>query len=227
VQRHHPVLGETEDAENVEHVTSTGLAPSGRIPVLMLSAKSRVPVSDVDQDHRRQDQALGGGGQVNDVLLGPFVALPVLVMGDQGVGADADDFIEEIEGEEVVGKGDPHGPEQGQGETGVEPGLGMLVQPPHVAGRVENRQNPEKGSGQGEDQGKGVHPQGHRNPGQNLEDRVDQGLAGQDQGNHRGDDGEHHHRRHQGPGLPDIGIPPGEHHQDGADQGGQQSQERF
>ena len=65
------------------------------------------------------------------------------MMGNQRIGADRDDLVEEVEGEEVVGEGHTDGTEDGQGETGVETGLGMFVQSPHIAHGIEDGDGPE------------------------------------------------------------------------------------
>ncbi len=53
-------------------------------------------------------------------------------MGNKRVGADGDDLIEEVHGEEIVGKGDADCPEDGQGEAGVKTGLSMFFKAAHV-----------------------------------------------------------------------------------------------
>ena len=99
---------------------------------------------NINQDHGRQNQAFGGGGQVGEIFFAAFIALFILMMGHQRIGADADDFVKQIQGEQIVGKGAAHGAEQGQGEAGVETRLRVLLQAAHIAGRVKHRDHPEE-----------------------------------------------------------------------------------
>ncbi len=99
------------------------------------------------------------------------------MMGNQRIGADRDDLVEEVQGKEVVGKGDPDGPERCQGKTGIEAGLGMFLEAPHIAHGVEDGNDPQRGGHQGEDHRQGVGPQGDRHTRKDSEHVEDQGLA--------------------------------------------------
>ena len=147
------------------------------MPVLDVVGEVQGAGQHVDQHHRRQDQALGGGGQVDQVFLAALVAFLVLVMGDQRIGADADDLVEQIKREQVVGERAADGAEQRQGEAGVEARLRVLVEAAHVAGRVEDRQHPQERGGHGEDHRQRVGPQRDAQAGQQLEHGEVQRLA--------------------------------------------------
>jgi hypothetical protein len=73
--------------------------------------------------------SFGGSRQVDKIFTSAVISLLVLVVSNQGIGADRDNLVEKIHGEEVVGKGDADCSKDGQGETGIEPGLGMLLRP--------------------------------------------------------------------------------------------------
>ena len=75
---------------------------------------------NVDQHHRRQDQALGGGREVGQIFLSAFVTFLVLVMRHQRISRDADDFVEEVKREQVVGERAADCAEQRQREAGAD-----------------------------------------------------------------------------------------------------------
>jgi hypothetical protein len=114
----------------------------------------------VDQDHGRQHETFGGSGQIDDVFLGTFVAFFILVMSHQRIGADADDLVEEVHGQQIVGKGYADGAEQRQGKAGVETGLGMFMQAAHISGRIEHCQDPEKEATRAKIIEMCIHPEG-------------------------------------------------------------------
>ena len=144
MKRHDAVLGKAEEAEDIEH-DHHRLAQRRREDAGGdVGGEIKRAGQHIDQDHGRQQEDLGGGGQVDDIFPASFVAFLVLVMGDQRIGADGDDLVEEIQGEQVVGEGHPDGPEDRQGKTGVEPGLGMLLEAAHVAHRIKDRNHPQR-----------------------------------------------------------------------------------
>jgi len=144
VQRHDAVFGKAQQAADVEH-RGQGIAdPAVEDALVAVVGKVQIAREHVDDDHGGQHQTLGRSGQVDDILARAFIPLFVLVVGHQGVGADADHLIEQVEGKEVVRKGHAHGSEQGQRETDAEAGLGVLLEAAHVARRVEHGDNPQK-----------------------------------------------------------------------------------
>ena len=99
---------------------------------------------NVDKDHGRQQEQLGRSCQVDNVFSCPGVALIVLVMCNQWIGADRHYLIKKVQGKKVVGQRNTDGSEDRQGKSGVEPGLGMFLQSPHIAHRVIDRNSPER-----------------------------------------------------------------------------------
>ena len=116
------------------------------------------PRQHIDQHHRREDQPFRGGRQVSEVFLSAFVTFFILVMRDQGIGADADDLVKQIKGQQIVREGAAHRAEQRQGKASVESRLIVLVQAAHVTGRIEHCHHPQERSGNCKDHRQCVRP---------------------------------------------------------------------
>ena len=159
VEGHHGVLGEAENAAGVQGRHHPAVNIRRQDAGGDVVGEVEVPLQDVDQDHGRQHQALGGAGQIGEVFPAALVAFLVLVVGDQGIGADADNLVEKIQGKQVVGEGAADGAEQGQGEAGVEARLLMLVEAAHITRRVEHSDDPQERGGQREDHRERIRPQ--------------------------------------------------------------------
>jgi len=144
VERHDAVLGKTEETEDIEHRHQHLVHVVGEDPGRDVGGEVEGAGQYIDQDHRRQQEELGGRRQVNDVFTCPFVTFRVLMMGDQWVGADRNDLVEQIHRQKIVGKGHPDGPEDRKGETGVEAGLGVFFEPPHIPHRIVNGDGPQR-----------------------------------------------------------------------------------
>ena len=151
VQRHDAIFRETQDAADVEDDDDAVVDVGGQYPGVRVGGEIERPREDIDQDHGRQDEPFCSGGQVDEVFLGALVALLILVVRDKRVGRDADDLVEEIEREEIVGKRAADRTEEGEGKAGVETRLGMLLEAAHVAGRIKHRDHPQERGGDGED----------------------------------------------------------------------------
>ncbi len=89
------------------------------------------------------------------------------MVGNQRIGADRDNLIKKVHGKEIIRKGNANGAKYRQRKTGVKPGLGMLLQPAHIAHRIVNRNGPQRGGDQGKDHRHRVRPQGNAYIGQN------------------------------------------------------------
>src|ERR1019366_6139623 len=144
VQRHHAVLGEAEDAAGVENGDEAVVDADGENASVDVGGEVERAGKQVEHYHRGENEALGGGGEVNEVFAGAFVAFVVLMVGYQRVSDDADDLVEKIEREEIVGERAADGAEEREGETGVEARLLMLMETAHVAGGVKDGQHPEE-----------------------------------------------------------------------------------
>jgi len=222
VQGHDARLGKPQQTEDIEHGHQPGVVTGWKDAGGDIGGEIQGAGQHIDQDHRRQQQSLGGGSQVNDVLTGAGVGFLILMMGDQGVGADADNLVKEIHGEEVVGEGHPDRPEQRQGEAGVEAGLGVFFEAAHIAHGVEDRQHPQEGGDQGEDHRKTIGPQGDTQAGQNLEEGQVQAVAGQNLGDHGDDQAEHGERGGKRHPLAQVGMLAAAHHHQRPEQRRQQ-----
>ena len=216
VQRHDGVLGEAQDAAHVEDDDDAVMDARRKNAGVGVGGEVERSGEDVDQHHRRENESLGRSGQIGQVLPAALVAFLVLVMGDQRVRGDADDLVEEIQREQIVGEGAPDGAEKRQCETGIEAGLRVLPEAAHIAGRIEHRDHPEKRRGDGKDHRQGVGAQRKAQAGQQLEERKMQRFPGAHAGNHRGDDQKERRGREERAGLAQIGLPAGQHDQAGA-----------
>jgi len=129
---HDPVFGKTEDAEDVQHDDQRLVHIGGEDTRGDVCGEIERSGQDIDENHGRQEKGLGGRGEIDQIFASAVVSFLVLMVGNQRIGADRDDFIKQVHGKEVVGEGNPYGAKDGQGETGVKASLGMFVQPPHV-----------------------------------------------------------------------------------------------
>jgi len=141
------------------------------------------------------------------------------VVGHQRVGGEGDGFVKNKEGENVGGKGDAHGPRNGEGEADVETGLVFFVVTTHIADRVQRGHDPQPRRHEGE-----KHPQRL-----DLECEIE---AGQDLDNVEARPAPHHHRRQddfrddgeeracgkEGRGLADVRPAPQEGDQNDAEE---------
>jgi hypothetical protein len=143
---------------------------------------------NINENKGREEKEFCGCGQIDDVFSSTVIRFFILMMSDQRIGADRDDLIKKIEGKQVVCKGDTDGPEYGQGETGIEPGLTGFVVSPHIPHGIKDGYNPQGGSDQGENHGKAVRPQSYGETGQKLKNRKNQSLTSLQSGNKRKDD---------------------------------------
>ncbi len=181
---------------------------------------------DVDENHGRENQSLGRGREVNEILLSAFVAFLVLVVGHQRIGADADNFVEQVERQKIVRERAAHGAEQRQGKAGIEARLGVFLEAAHVTGGVKNRQHPEERSGDGEDHRERIRPQGDAQAREQLKHGVEELLPGAHLRNHRRRDGEEGGGGEKRAGLAEIGPLAGDHDQARSEQRRQDGEEQ-
>ncbi len=139
MHRHHRGLAHTEDKQKQQNGgrrTGDIARENAAGPEIQGSRRG------VGPDQRRQEKADGGYQQNEQVgprpppgRLGPLV-------GDQRIGGKGQHFIEYEQREQVGRKGNPHGTEQGNGETGVEQGLALLAVAAHVADGIDGGDDP-------------------------------------------------------------------------------------
>src|SRR4030042_6026571 len=126
-------------------------------------------------------------------------------MGDEWIRGHRQDFVEDVQGDQVSGEGYAHGPENGQGKTEVVSCLSMLLQCPHVSYGVDGYQDPEKGGRDSKHEAKCIHSKSKTNA---REDRKEIGLdrlAGHPPGDRGENDQELEKARQQGYTFPAIG----------------------
>jgi len=169
MERHHTVFGKAENTEYVKDGHQKGVYLCRKNTGTDIGGKIQGAGQHIDKDHGRQDKALGGSGQINNIFSGPGIAFLVLMMRNKWISADTDNLIKEIQGKKIIGKSHSDGTEEGQGKTGVKPGLGMFLQAAHIAHGVKYSYNPEKRSGQRKYHGKGINPEGDGQARQNIE----------------------------------------------------------
>jgi hypothetical protein len=97
-------------------------------------AKSTVPdgkiqgaALNVNQNHGRQQKSLGSEHQINNIFSATKIPFLVLVVCNQRIGKDGNDFIKQIEGEQIGGKCRPHGAADSHSVAKVESCLGMFA----------------------------------------------------------------------------------------------------
>jgi hypothetical protein len=61
----------------------------------------------ISEHHGRQQEELRSPYEIDQVFSAPGIGLLVLMMSDEGVGEDGDDFVKKIEGEYVRCKETP------------------------------------------------------------------------------------------------------------------------
>jgi hypothetical protein len=195
MERHYTIFGKPENTADVKQGYQGGINISRKNASADIGGKVKGAGQDINQGHSRQDKELGRRSQVDNILSRSHVPLIILVVGNQRIGADRNDLVKEVQGEEVIGKGNTDGPEERQGKTGIKAGLGMFMQTAHVAHGIENRNDPQKRSGQGKYHGKGIDPESYAYAWENIENRAFQHFACQYLRYHGGDDQKHDHCR--------------------------------
>ena len=181
----------------------------------------------VGHDHGREQEKLGGTHEVDQVLARPGEALRVLVVGDQGIREDGDHLVEEVEREHVGREGHAHGAEDGHREAEVVAGLGVLVEPAHVAHVVAGGEAPEERGDEREDHAQAVGHEAHRDARQDREQRVGVDVALEHPGNERADGQEGHRGGDEGHGLALVHVAPVEPDGEGRHQGHRKGNEEL
>jgi len=156
-------------------------------------------------DHNRPredgDAAAEGVGQV---FAAGCAGLRRLVVGDERVRRHRQEFVEDEDGDEVVGEGDAEGGGDGRGKGREVAGLGVFGEPAHVADAVETRDEPEEARDGPEEEAERVGLEREFDAGHQGAERGDVRRAGDCGGEHAGDDGERARRREDGPALADV-----------------------
>ena len=205
VKRHHTCLDsasdEVGDEQNLEH-------PDGDVMALQESSGrelegSRVDVSGPDGE-QQQDPGGQGIGQILPSRLDGFV---ILVVDDERVGRDGQHFVEDIEGKEIAGEGDPHRGGQAEGEGEEIPVLGVFLEPPHIADGIEGRDDPEPGRHEPEDDAEEIDLEHERQPRGNFKKGQFDDFSMEDEREHAQDNAEFDKRRDKRPGLPQVLAP--------------------
>ncbi len=160
MHRHYTVFCKTDDTANIEddHQSTTHIGRENTC--VNIISKIQAAGQHIDKNHCRQQQTFGCGGQVDNILACPGIALLVLVVGDQRIGTDGNNLVEEIHGKKIICKGDSHGSKKRKRETGIKARLCMLIQRPHIAHGIKCRHNPEERGNKGKYHGKGIRPKG-------------------------------------------------------------------
>ena len=228
VQRHHRGLGEPEQVAEVDHAQQRrrGVDPRQQ------PARHEVerPRQMVGQRQRREQPALRRAHQVDEVFPRAVPGLVVLVVVDERIGDEAQDLVEDHQGEQVGGERTSGRRREAGGETGEEPGLRVLLQAAHVADGIDRRRDPEQRRDAREHHPQRVDPEGEVDPRQDLEQPAFDHSARQHRGRHRGDDPEHDHRRQRRDCVPQPFATVEEKDQrrrQGGDGDGQQRPDRY
>ena len=142
VQRHHRGLGEAEQVAEVDH----GQQRRRGVDPRQQPARHEVerPRQMVGQRQRREQDALRRAHQVDEVFPRAVPGLVVLVVIDERIGDEAQDLVEDHQGEQVGGERAAGRRREAGGETGEEPGLRVLLQAAHVADGIDRRHDPEQ-----------------------------------------------------------------------------------
>ena len=149
----HAEAEETQKKARIEQ----RLVPGGKAPVQAAAAlEGQASVAGKDHHaHKGQGRAAHG---IEQVLEARGLGHAVHLMHDQGQGAEGQQLIEEIEGEEIGRQGDAQHHAIGHGEEGEEAVLGVVVL--HVLEGVEVRHRPEDGDDGHKHGAQAVQPQG-------------------------------------------------------------------
>ncbi len=133
--------------------------------------------------------------------------------------AEREHLVEGEEREEVRRERHAHHRSYGHREEEVEPGLVLLVMAPHVADRIERRDDPQEGGDQREQQPERLDFERELDPRNHLEERDARHDAVADRSQHRIDHPEERPRRDERRGLPEVGSLPQRQHEEAAHQG--------
>ena len=139
-------------------------------------------------------------------------------MGHQRVRRQRQRFVEDEQGDEVVGERDPHGGRDGDREAGVEPRLVLLVVRPHVSDGVDGRDEPQEPRHHREQHAERLHHQLQRNSRHQGSEDETRPAALRNLGVDPEHAREHERRGDQGHRLPEIGAPPCKHDESAREQ---------
>ena len=158
----------------------------------------------IGQRQPGEQHAFGRAHQVDQIFPAPVPAFVVFVVIDQRVGDQTQHLVKDHQGEQVGRERPAHGGGERGGETGEKPGLGVLVQVPHVANGIDRRDDPQERGGSREHHSQRVDPECKVDPWQDLEQLQFERSARQNPGRHRDDDAEHDHRRRRRDRVPEL-----------------------
>jgi hypothetical protein len=177
VEGHDRRLADSEDKENQQAAGDQGRGVGRENPP---GDKVEGPGGVPGADNRQEEKEDRGGEQHSEVDPAPLLGLLGPGMGDQGVGGEGQHLIENEQGEEVVGVGDPHHRGDGNGEAGVEAGLVVFIVAAHVADGVDGGHQPEVAGNEGEEQPQRLDGEIQGQTGKEFRPVQPNGAAGSD-----------------------------------------------
>ena len=202
MQRHDGRLGEAENVEPVGQAHEHRIGGRRKDAVNdVADMKVQGAAEDIGKDQGRQEKELAGTDQVNQIFLRSGVGFEILVMRDQGIGEQGDDFVKQVQGEDIAGKGDALGTEDGDREAKVVPRLGVFLEGTHVADVVGRGHPPQEAGDDGEDHGQPVGHERYVNSRKDGKKRVGQHLAMENVRHHGQDREEGQRAGHKGDRL--------------------------
>ena len=126
-------------------------------------------------------------------------------MGDERVGRQRQNLVEDEQGQQVLGEGDADGGRNGHGEEEIETGLVDFMVATHVANSVERCDNPQTRCDQAEQHPQRLDAESQRQAGQHLQQLDGRSTPSHDFGQDRQDHEKSRTAGHQGDGFAQVG----------------------
>ena len=155
------------------------------------------------RDRRQQEEGRGAEkGEQIDAAADP--RLIGAAMGDERIGGDGEQFVEQEQGEEIGREGDPHRGGDGDREADIERGLPRRLFGAHIADRIDRVDDPQGRGDEGEEHPERLDREGDREPRDDVENGEGRTHAGQDVRKERGHGREQQQRAGKGDRLAKI-----------------------
>jgi hypothetical protein len=124
VEGHDGALGESKEKEKEDQGSEGGRGFAGEDTA---GDKIEGAGDVVGQEYGQELEGDRGPEQVTEILSPRVAGFGVLVVGDQGISGEGEDFIENVESKKVGGQSYSHRSKEGDSEESEKAGLGVFV----------------------------------------------------------------------------------------------------
>ena len=109
MERHDPRFGKTKKTEEIGDTHNKAVSISRKNPLGNIDGiKIKGSTENIDDNHCRQQERLRRKHQVNDIFFGSSIPFLILMVHDQRIGKNGNNFVEQVESKQVTGKSGTH-----------------------------------------------------------------------------------------------------------------------